>query len=140
MGFKDYDAMLAETISGAPSFRVAGQNFTCKKKLPWKKFQKLLISLTVSQVTEENATSDTERFFSLVLRPECRDSFLALLNYEGDDEEQSIDSKQVSLILDDLLEYYTGKAPKSESDSTGSQPSAGAPSNVTSLTPREGVV
>jgi hypothetical protein len=140
MGFKDYDAMLAETISGAPSFKVAGQNFTCKKKLPWKRFQKLLLSLTVGQVTEENIEADNERFFSLVLRPECRDSFLELINYEGDDEEKSIDSKQVSAILDDLLEYYTGKAPKNESDSTDSRPSAGAPSNVTSLTPREGVV
>jgi hypothetical protein len=141
MGFKDYDAMLAETVGGRPTFKVAGQTFRCRARLPWKKFSKLLLTLTVSTASGDESLTQTEEFFNLVLVAEDRQRFLDLVNYEGDDDntddENVIDPKQVGAILDDLLEYYTGKAPSNASESTATPPGAGQPSNVTSLTPRE---
>lgn len=142
MGFKDYDAMLAEKIGGRPTFKVGGQMFTCRAKLPWKKFSALLLSLTVTSATGDTPTQQTEEFFRLVLLPNQREAFQALLDADGEDDDETpvIDSNQVGYILDDLLAYYTGKAQPNDSVSTEQQQNAGQPSNVTSLTPREGIV
>lgn len=139
MGYKDYDAMLSEKFGGAPTFKAAGLTWTCKPKLPWKKFSTLIISLSVSSATGEATLEQTEKFFGLVLVKSDRQAFLDLLKTmeEDDDVDEVLDSRQVNMILDDLLDFYTGKESSNASNSSTSPPGAGQQSNVTSLTPRE---
>lgn len=136
MSFKDYDAMLNEKIGGPPTFAVGGRIYTCRAKLPWKKFSEFMLSLMSGSAA---TLAGTEEFFRLCLTAGDRQAFLDALNDEGDGTPEGdaklISNTQVSDILDDLLDYYTGKAPKNAEGSSVQLPGAGEPSRVVSLTP-----
>jgi len=141
MSFKDYDAMLSEKLGGAPSFAVGGRIYTCRAKLPWKKFSEFMLSLMSGSAA---SLTETEEFFRLCLTAGDRQAFIDALNDEGDGTPEGdarlISNTQVSQILDDLLDYYTGKAPKNAAESSVQLPSVGEPSRVVSLTPSADVV
>lgn len=141
MSYKDYDAYLAEKAGGRPEFTVAGQRFTARSKLSWKKFNGWVLSMDGIDPTSQEAIDRTRDFFKMVLLPESRERFLALMEFEGDDDDAESDetvlsNEAMSAILDDLLARYTGKAPKTEPGSSSGPGSTGQPSNVVSLSPR----
>lgn len=136
MPFKDFDAALQEARGDKLEFVVGGQTFTARAKLPWKKYSNLIISLFDADTTTQDGVAKTEEFFNLALTKKDRERFLALLDSDGDDDDDEdaiVDPKQISQILDWMLNLYTGKANKNETPSSDSQPDTGLPSNVISL-------
>lgn len=111
--FRDFDAALKEKTGGRPTFKLGGQTFTCRAKLPWRKFSGMLLALQ-SGVRPEGKTDldQTEDFFSMVLIPADRERFLKMLNKEDieedEDEESVIDNADVGQLLDWLMKYYLG--------------------------------
>lgn len=134
MATKDFDAMLVETAGTRPTFKVGGQQFTIRKKLPYKKFLRLMAAMG----EEDAETGEAEDlFFKAVLIPEDRDRFLELLNNEGDDDEDAvIDPVQLRAITEWLMGVYTGKAPTSSDSSSNGPSTTGGQRKVVSLTPR----
>lgn len=134
---RDFDAMLAERAGVRPTFRVGGQEFTIKAKLPFKKFQKLVASLAGDDVDED---AKTDEFFAMVLVPQDRERFFLLLNYDGEgdevDEWNVVSPEQVTSLTQWLMELYTGKAGASSASSSNGSAGAGAPLNVVSLNSR----
>lgn len=133
---KDFDAMLAEKSGGRPEFVIAGQKFTARGKLPWKKFSTLILSLTAEDTSSADGLIKTEDFFRLVLVPADRQRFIDLINHDGDEDEDDdhiVGAQQVSEILDWLLGHYTGKAVQADNSSTPKSGDSGQPSNVVSL-------
>lgn len=140
MPTKDFDAALREKRGEELEFVVAGQTFTARAKLPWKKYSTLIMSLFGQDVTTADGLNKTEEFFRLVIVKRDRDRFIALMDSDGDgeedgegDEDNVIDPTQVSALLDWMLALYTGKEPKNETSSSDSPPTTGLPSNVISL-------
>lgn len=110
---KDFDAMLAEKVGGRPEFILGGQKFTCRAKLPWKKYSALILKLTSGEYrSAEEEMVVTEKFFRMVLLPADRDRFFELLNRGSDDEddedEDVIANPQVGYLIDWLLRKYNG--------------------------------
>lgn len=138
--YKDFDAMIAS--KGRPEFTVAGNKFTCRAKLPWKKFSNLMLSMMGDDVTSQDGIDKTEEFFRLVLLPQDRDKFLTILNFDGEGEDDAlaealvVSNEQISEILDWLLAYYTGKAQANDESSSPSPPATGQPLNAVSLSPK----
>lgn len=134
---RDFDAMLAERAGVRPTFRVGGQTFTAKSKVPFRKFSRLMASFTDDAMTEEQAT---ENFFNLVLIREDRERFFALLDADGDedgtDDDGVITSEQMNDITEWLMELYTGKQRESSTSSTNGSGTTGASRNVVSLNSR----
>lgn len=136
MSVRDFDSMLAANAGVRPSFKVGGQEFTLRAKLPYKRWNKLLASMRAEDVDPQEATAD---FFRAVLVKADRERFVALLDKEDDDddEEAVIDLSQMDAITDWVMEHFTGKL-KNSSDS--SQPGAngtGPAPNAVSLRSRE---
>lgn len=134
---RDFDAMLAERAGVRPTFRLAGQVFTVKAKLPHKKFKNLLATLAGDDADENKAEED---FFRLCLVPQDRERFFLLLDFDGEgdqvDEWTVVSPDQVSALIEWLMELYTGKQmPSSASSSAGSSNTGTAP-NVVSLNSR----
>lgn len=131
---RDFDAMLSEKAGVRPTFRVGGQEFTCKAKVPFKRFAKLLEALTEDGDGEGDKA---DKIFRLALVAADRERFLELLNADGeDDEDRVIAPEQVREMTDWLLEHYSGKAsPNSDTSSNGAS-TTGPPPNVVSLTSR----
>jgi hypothetical protein len=141
VSYTDYDAMLAEKAGGRPEFTVAGQRFTARSKLSWKKFNSWVLSMEGVDATSQEAVDRTVDFFRMALLPESRERFIALLDFEGDDDDPDADMRVISneamtAILDDLLARYTGKAKKNETESSSGPGTTGPSSNVVSLNPR----
>ncbi|HYJ33831.1 MAG TPA: hypothetical protein VE326_11480 [Candidatus Binatia bacterium] len=126
MSYKDFDSWLAEQ-RGEVTFTVGGQTYTGRKRVPWQKMNKYLMSLG----EDTDGIESTKDFFRMVLVPADRERFVAAIDYDGDDDEQILASEQVGKILDWLLGIYTGKGEKDKPVSTDSQPS-----NVVSLNPK----
>lgn len=137
---RDFDAMLAARAGVRPTFRVGGQVFTVKARLPSKKFRNLLASFADEDVDEDQATVD---FFTLCLVKSDRERFFALLDAEGedaDDDDQDdgvIDMEQLNAITEWLMELYTGKARPSSTSSSGGSDSTGTSPKVVSLSSRQ---
>lgn len=131
---RDFDAMLSEKAGVRPTFRVGGQEFTAKAKIPYKRFRAFLESLDGEDVDE---AAKFEDFMQLALVRDDRERFRQLLDADGDDDDEDVVAiGQVGQITEWLIEHYTGKAaPNSDSSSDGSAPT-GAPGNVVSLNPR----
>jgi hypothetical protein len=133
MATRDFDAMLAEKAGTPQTFRVAGQDFTLRQKLPQAKWFSLMALMRDESADQRAAT---EEFFKAVLIKADRPRFLALLEREGDDDEDDsnvIGMDQANAITDWALEYFSGKLP---SNSTGSSPgvnATGQQPNVVSL-------
>jgi hypothetical protein len=142
MTTKDFDAMLAEQGRQRKTFRIGGQEFTVKAKVPYRKFQTMLAAL--SRAAESDDDDETrgaeERFFREVLIKSDVDRFLALLNAEGDgdevDEYAVIDAAQLSPLTDWVLEHFTGKRSESSDSSSDGSSGTGRSQNVVSLTAR----
>ena len=130
MATKDFDAMLAEKAGVRPTFIVAGQEFTARAKLPYKKFVRLMGALGADDADPDEAT---EKFFSTVIVKEDRERFLAVLNSEDDDDERIIDAAQINQITEWLLSIYTGKELTSSDSSSDGSSTTGRPRNVVSL-------
>lgn len=131
MTTRDFDAMLAERAGVRPTFRVGGQEFTVRAKLPFKRFATLVNSEQDDEITA------TEDFFRMVLVPADRDRFMALLDADGEEDTDGvIDPEQVKLISEWLMELYTGKGRQSSDGSSDGAATTGPPPNVVSLNPR----
>src|SRR6478672_163102 len=132
--------MLAEKTGGRPQVTAAGQQFTARSKLAWRKFSNWMLAMDGLDPSSEAAIEGTKDFFRMVLLPESRTRFLELMEYEGDedddDDESVLANEQMGLIIDDLLARYTGKANTNDNSATPSPAPTGQQSNVVSLTPR----
>jgi hypothetical protein len=138
---RDFDAMLAERGRQRQTFRVGGQDFTIKAKLPHRKLQTLLAAM--GKVDEDDAEAQRraeEDFFRVCLIKADVDRFLALLNAEGDgdevDEYAVIDAAQLGPITEWLLEHFMGKPSQTSDSSSDGASGTGQPRNVVSLNAR----
>lgn len=133
---RDFDAMLAEKAGVRPTFKVAGQEFTLRAKLPYGRWNKLL---AVMRDDETDAMAATAEFFNTVLIKADRERFLAALEQDPDDDsddEAVVDLSQMDALTEWIMGFYTGKL---QSNTNGSSPGAngtGQPPNVVSLSSR----
>ena len=135
--FNDFDAAVNSNVR--PEFTIGGQKFVARAKLPWKKFSSLILSMNEADSSSVEGIAKTENFFRLVLIPKDRQRFIDLINADGEDDdndENYLDSSQVSALIDWLLELYTGKDEKNDNSSSDTPSTTGVPSNIVSLTPR----
>lgn len=134
---KDFDAYLNADGGGRPTFTVGGSTFTCRAKLPWRKFTSLLAAMTGADETGEGAAA-TERFLTMAIVREQRDRFEALLNLEDNDEDDTvgISPGEVNELAEWLMEHYTGKRSASDASSSDGPPNTGRPRKVVSLSAR----
>lgn len=135
--FMDFDAAMSENVR--PEFTLGGQKFTCKAKLPWKKFSHLIISMSETDSVSSDGIDKTEEFLRIALLPQDRERFFALVNSDGDDEnEDYAGTEQIGELVKWLLGEYTGKAETTSDDSSGTSDTSGRPANVVSLNPKKG--
>lgn len=128
---RDFDAMLAEKANGRPTFKVGGQEFTLRAKLPYLKWIRLLAVMRDPDVEEELST---EEFFNTVLIKADRQRFLALLNAEDeDDEDNVIGMEEMNDLTDWIMEHFTGKQLNSSAGSSPGSNGTGQSPNVVSL-------
>lgn len=128
----DFDAMLAEQAGIRPTFRIAGQEFTVRAKLPYASWSKIMETLRADGADLEAQ----KKFFRIALISSDRERFARLLDSEDDDDNRVIGLAQISAITDKLLEHFTGKL---QSGSNGSSPGSsetGQSPNVVSLPAR----
>jgi len=130
---RDFDAMLAEEADGRPTFKVGGQEFTLRKKLPWRTWAKLLANMRREDIDEEESTAT---FFNTVLIRDDRQRFLDLVAREDDDDDSVIGLTQMDQITDWVMEYFTGKLRNSSNGSSPGSNGTGQQQNVVSLQPR----
>lgn len=138
MSHKDYDAMLAEKLGERPTFTLAGKDFTCRRKLHWTKQSKVFLTLANASGGDALNAASVD-FVKACLVPADRAVFEALMQEPDDDydEDSVITRDQLDELVNDLFDYYAGKAEPSDGDSSTSPPDAGPPSNVVSLNSKE---
>lgn len=140
---RDFDAMLADKAGIRPTFKVAGQEFTLRSRLPYATWNRLLAEMRDDELDEMERS---RRFFRHTLVKADRQRFLDLLDIgqdeepDGDDEELDEDAiglDQLGPITDWVLEHFTGK-PQSNtvSSSPGSNGTGPAP-NIVSLSSKK---
>jgi hypothetical protein len=129
---KDFDAMLAEQAGIRPTFKIGGQEFALRSKLPYVRWNKLLAVMRDDDVSPDFATRE---FFETVLIKADRERFLALLNKDDDDDgdDNVIGMDQMDELSDWIMEHFTGKARKSSGGSSPGVNGTGAAPNVVSL-------
>lgn len=131
---RDFDAMVAEKTGDKPTFKIAGQTFTMRSKLPYAKWNKLL---QVMRGDDVDAMDATRQFFDTCLIRADRARFAELLDSEDeDDDEAVIGIVEMNELTDWAMEHFTGKL---LSNSPGSSPGSGgtgASRNVVSLSAR----
>jgi len=132
---RDFDAMLAERAGVRPTFKIGGQEFTMKAKLPQKKYFAMRYFMADDNTSEEDAY---RKLFETVLVKDDRDRFFEMLNSETDDEddESVIDITQLDALGMWILEFYSGKAEASTNSSSAGTNGTGPQRNVVSLNPR----
>lgn len=135
---RDFDAMLAEKAGIRPTFKVGGQEFTLRAKLPYTRWNKLLVTMRADDVDPDVATAE---FFNTVLIRADRKRFLDLLEKDEDededgDEEDVIDLVQMDQITDWVMEHFTGKLRRSTDGSPPGANGTGQQQNVVSLSSR----
>lgn len=136
MSTRDFDAMLAEKAGIRPTFKVGGQEFTLRSKLPYSKWNKLL---AVMRDDDTDAEEATEMFFNTVLVKDDRQRFLDLLAKEDDDDDDDnvIGLDQMNKITDWVMEHFTGKRPSSSDGSSHGANGTGPQPNVISLSSKQ---
>lgn len=133
---KDFDQMLAEASGKRPTFKIGGQEFTLRSKLPYARWNRLLADMRDDDVTPEQSN---ESFFSTVLIRADRARFLELLDQEDsddeddDDDENVIDLSQIDSLITWAMEHFTGKLRSSTGGSSPGSSSTGQSPNVVSL-------
>lgn len=136
MTTRDFDAMLAEKANKNPTFRVGGQDFTLRSKLPYKRWNRLLAAMRAEDVDPHEATAD---FFRTVLVKGDRQRFVDLMNHGDDDEDDDddvIDMSQMDALTDWVMEHFTGKLSTSSDSSPSGVNGTGPAPNVVSLQSR----
>jgi len=131
---RDFDAMLAEKAAGRPTFKVAGQEFTLRKKLPWAVWVKLMAVMRAEDTDEKKST---EEFFNTVLVRDDRQRFLDLLGSDDDDDDAVIGMDQLDALTDWAMEQFTGKLRNSSDGSSPGSNGTGQQPNVVSLQPKK---
>lgn len=129
--------MVAASGDGRPEFRLGGQQFTCRSRLPWDKFAGLMEKISAP----DNEDSEMEvqlKFFRLCLISRDRKRFEhALVSDDDDDDDLSdiriIGPEQVASLTEWLMDYYTGKMEASVSTSGTGLATTGESLNVVSL-------
>jgi hypothetical protein len=142
---RDFDAMLAERAGIRPTFRVGGQEFTLRKRLPYAKWNSLLAAMRSSEdATAEQANQTTIDFFDVVLIKADRERFAALVRKGADsdddddgDDDNVIDLSQMNDMIDWIIEVFTGKTPSSSTSSSNGSKEIGAAPNVVSLSSKQ---
>jgi len=129
---RDFDAMLAEQAGVRPTFKVGGQEFTLRAKLPYKKWNELL---AVMRSDETDADEATTAFFNTVLIRSDRQRFLELLEHDDDDDtdENVVGLEQMDGLTDWIMEHFTGKRRTSSDGSSPGANGTGPAPNVVSL-------
>lgn len=129
---RDFDAMLAEQAGIRPTFKVGGQEFTLRSKLPYKRWNRLLAVMRNDDTDPDTATSE---FFNTVLIAADRQRFLDLLDKEDDDEDDEavIGLDQMDGLTDWCMEHFTGKLRNSSNGSSPGASGTGPAPNVVSL-------
>lgn len=134
---RDFDAYVAEQAGVRPTFRLAGQTFTVKAKLPHRKFRNLLAQLTSEEADEAQLEDE---FLRMALIPQDRERFFLLLDYEGEgdevDEWSVASPEQIQQLIEWLMGLYTGKAEENSDSSSAGSATTGASQNVVSLNSR----
>lgn len=136
MSVRDFDAMLAEKAGVRPTFRVAGQEFTLRAKLPYSRFNELMARMQADGADQQK---ETEEFFRACLIKADRDRFADLLNKmdDDDDEDAVIGLSQMDAITDWVMEHFTGKLRNSSDSSPHGVNGTGLAPNVVSLQSRD---
>lgn len=134
MAIRDFDTLQCS----AQSFKVGGQQFTTRKKVPFKKLSRFI---DAANAPDADDVEEAEKFFNLVLIRGDRQRLLDLLDADSDDDADAdhvVGLDQVRGIMSWLVEHYTGKAETSSDGFSPGVPAAetGASSNVVSLNPR----
>jgi hypothetical protein len=139
MSFRDFDHWLQEKQGGRPEFVIAGQKFTARAKLPWRKFASLILTMAEEDITDTVGLKKAEEFMSTVLVSRDKERFLALLEKEDvdddDDEDNCITADQVIELSEWLVEYYTGRGKEIDGPSSDSPSPSGEPAKLVSLNP-----
>lgn len=132
---RDFDAMVAEKAGIRPTFKVAGQEFTLRAKLPYGKWNELIAFM---RADETDADMATRKFFNTVLIRADRERFLQLLNVDDDDSDDVgvVDMQQMDAITDWAMEHFTGKLLSSSNGSSPGVNGTGQQPNVISLSSR----
>lgn len=136
MTTRDFDAMLAEKANKNPTFRVGGQDFTLRSKLPYRRWNRLLAAMRADDVDPDEATAD---FFRTVLVKGDRQRFVDLMNRgddDDDDDDDVIDMSQMDALTDWIMEHFTGKLSTSSGSSPSGANGTGPAPNVVSLQSR----
>lgn len=135
MTTRDFDSMLAANAGVNPTFKVAGQEFSLRVKLPYRRWNKLLATMRSEDIDEQEGAED---FFNTVLIKADRQRFLDLLNNEDDDDDaaESISLAQMNDLIDWVMEYFTGKHGNSSDSSTPGVNGTGTRQKLASSTPR----
>lgn len=133
---RDFDAMLAEKAGIRPTFKVGGQEFTLRAKLPYGKWNKMLSRMRSDEVDADEATRE---FFNTVLIRADRERFLTLLDNDDDEDEGNVvDLEAMDKLTDWIMEHFTGKTPSSSESSPNGASGTGQRQNVVSLSSRTG--
>lgn len=131
---RDFDAMLADRAGIRPTFKIGGQEFTMKAKLPQKKYFAMRYYMADDATTEEDAY---RKLFETALVKADRDRFFDLLNVDDDDNDEAvIDITQLDALGTWILEFYSGKAGSTTNSSSAGTNGTGQQQNVVSLNPR----
>lgn len=128
---RDFDAYLAEKAGVRPTFKIAGQEFTLRAKMPYAKWAKLLASMRSDDVSPEEAN---DLFLRAALIRSDVDRFMALLNKDDDDDDGAIIGVQeADALVDWAMGFFTGKAPNTSDGSSPGSNGTGPSPNVISL-------
>lgn len=122
--------MLAEQAGIRPTFRIGGQEFTLRAKLPYVRWNKLLSVMRDDDTTPDDATKE---FFDTVLVRSDRERFWQLLQRDDEDDDAVIGMDQMDGLTDWVMEHFTGKARRSSDGSSPGVNGTGAAPNVVSL-------
>lgn len=135
---RDFDAMLAERAGIRPTFRVGGQEFTLRKRLPYARWNKLLAAMRSSD-EDADANEGAVDFFNAVLISDDRKRFAELVIKEDDedDDDAVIDLSQMNDLTDWIIEVFTGKTLSSSNSSSDGPSEIGAAPNVVSLSSKK---
>lgn len=134
---RDFDAMLAEKANGRPTFKVAGQEFTLRKKLPYGTWLRLLAVMRSDDVEESESNKE---FFNTVLVRDDRQRFLDLMVKEEDDDgddDNLIGIEQMDALTSWIMELFTGKLSTSSNGSSPGVNGTGQQPNVVSLASKQ---
>ncbi len=131
---RDFDAMVADKAGQRPTFRIAGQQFTLRSRLPFRKWNDLLAMM---RDDETDNLAATRQFFNTCLIKADRERFAALLDSEDDENDDLvIGLDQMNDLTDWVMEHFTGKPLSSGSGSTPGAGATGQRPNVVSLNAR----